>query len=520
MTITGKNIIGYTDSAKGKATFQGVTASANAHQFHTATTAEIESAMRKAQDAFGVFNKFSAARRKEFLHAIAAGIEALGDQLIRTAMQETGLPEARLLGERGRTCYQLRLYADYAAEGSWVEAILDSANPERQPQPKPDLRKMLVPLGPVVVFTASNFPFAYSTAGGDTASALAAGCPVIVKAHEAHPATNELVARAIQQAAKATDMPDGVFSSLNGDYKTGQALVRHPLTAAVGFTGSHRGGRALFDLANRRPKPIPVFAEMGSVNPVFLLPQILQTQLAETAQKLAASTSMNAGQFCTCPGLIFLPEGSAKAFGAALSKAMSAVQTQCMLNHRIFDNYQRNLHLMLQQSAVTPIVEGAGQDAPNVLPSCGLTTAAAFLKNPHLQEEVFGPFTLLVSYRDGEELRQAAESLKGQLTASVFGEKHELPHYRSLLDILRERAGRLNFNGVPTGVEVAHAMQHGGPYPSTTDSRFTSVGQSALKRFARPVAFQNFPQELLPDALKDGNPLGIWRWVDGGFCKA
>jgi NADP-dependent aldehyde dehydrogenase len=519
MQLTGANFIGYETSAASETTFQGITAAQPIGQFHPATETEINRAMQKAQAAFQAYRRCSGQEKAVFLNAIAAEIEALGDDLIQTVMAESGLPEARVTGERGRTCGQLRQFAAYVEEGSWVEAIIDHGNPERQPLPKPDIRKMLVAMGPVVVFTASNFPLAFSTAGGDTASALAAGCPVVVKGHDAHPATNEMIAIAIQKAAKQTGMPDGVFSSVNGDYAVGQALVSHPLTTAVAFTGSQRGGRALFDLANQRPNPIPVFAEMGSVNPVFVLPAILEDKLEGVARQIGGSVSMGAGQFCTCPGLVFIPEKKADEFLKVLSTALQAVQPQCMLNRRIFESYLRSLDAMLEHNEVAVVYEGDLQQAPFITPSLGVTNVQAFLKNPHLQEEVFGPFTLVVAYKDASQLPELAAAVQGQLTATVFGEPEELVSNGDLFETLQGIAGRLIINGVPTGVEVCHAMQHGGPYPASTDSRFSSVGTSAIRRFTRPVAFQNFPQTLLPPALRDANPLKIWRLEDGAFRK-
>jgi NADP-dependent aldehyde dehydrogenase len=517
MEIHGSNIIGFQRSALGKNTFRVASAFDNGHQFFAATDEEIDTAMQMACEAFQLYRNFSGARKAAFLRAIAAEIESLGRGLIETAMVESGLPEGRLAGECGRTCGQLRLMADQVEEGSWVEAVIDYADPARAPLPRPDIRRMLVPLGPVVVFTASNFPLAFSTAGGDTAAALAAGCPVVVKAHEAHPATNELVALAIQRAAQQTGMPDGVFSSLNGDYQTGQSLVVHLLTTAVAFTGSHAGGKALYDLAVRRPVPIPVFAEMGSVNPVFILPGLSQEQLREAAQKIAASVSLGAGQFCTNPGLLFVPEEDTGEFTAALGKALSGVAPQCMLNHRIFESYLRSLQQFRRDHEVTLFCEGQLEDAPYVRPSAGMVSEQEYLKKPALQEEVFGPFTLVVTYLQPEGLATLARALRGQLTATVFAVPESLDRHRTFLDTLRQLAGRLLFNGVPTGVEVGHAMQHGGPFPATTDSRFTSVGTGSLKRFVRPLAFQDFPQDLLPPELKDDNPLRIWRMENGKF---
>ena len=521
MKLTGKNIIGFKKSGKGRRTFNAMTAQAvaEAPNFKIASRMEVNTAMQLAQEAFQTYRHFTGISKAKFLRAIADEIEALDKQLIEAAMTEAGLPEGRVRGERGRTMGQLRLFANHIEEGSWVNAIIDHGDPDRKPFPKPDVRSMLQPMGPVVVFTASNFPLAFSTAGGDTASALAASCPVVVKGHEAHPVTNELVSSAIQKAAKKSGMPNGVFSMLNGDYKTGGALVKHPLTAAVAFTGSLRGGRALFDIANRRPNPIPVFAEMGSVNPIIILQGALDQRGEEIAKKLAGSVSLGAGQFCTNPGLIFVPEDGHQAFAKTLVETMQGASGQCMLNRGIFENYDKGLQKALSQKGVEGIHVSNQSKAESVLPSAGITTAQTFLTNPHLQEEVFGPFTLLVTYKTVDELLQLVRAMQGQLTTTVFGEQHELVHHRNLINELNQIAGRLILNGVPTGVEVNHAMQHGGPYPATTDGRFTSVGTEAIKRFVRPVAYQDFPIELLPEALQDGNPLGIWRKVDGVFTK-
>ncbi len=506
------NIIGYTESAQGTP-FETVTAAGRAMQYPKATTEEIDKAVALAKSAFSSFRFATGIQKAAFLRAIAEEIESLGDELVKTVMAESGLPEGRVTGERGRTCSQLRLFASLVEEGSWVEAVIDHGDPGRQPVPRPDVRRMLVPLGPVVVFTASNFPLAFSTAGGDTASALAAGCPVIVKGHESHPATNELVARAIQRAAKRTDMPEGVFSSLNGDYETGKALVEHPDVAAVAFTGSHRGGKALFDLANRRPKPIPVFAEMGSINPIIIMPRYIRDKSAQLAAQLVGSVTLGAGQFCTNPGLILLPEAKAEDFIHAMKQALSEAAPQCMLNEKIFDAYLGAMRQLLGAGAVEEVFAPSENSSAAVRPTVAKTSAAAFVKNPMLHAEVFGPFTLLVTWRSEEELEALLKSLEGQLTATLFAEGEELLSHGDLLNSMRELAGRLIINGVPTGVEVCHAMQHGGPWPATTDSRFTSVGTGAIRRFARPLAFQNFPDELLPDELKEGNPLGIRRMV-------
>ena len=482
--------------------------------YNDATKADVDAAMREAQVAFLSYKNFSGKKKAEFLRSIAKQIEALGQELISTAMDETALPEARIIGERARTTGHLRMFADLVEEGSWVDARIDTAIADRTPVPKPDLRKMLVPVGPVVVFGASNFPLAYSTAGGDTTSALAAGCPVIVKAHPAHAATSELIAGAIRTAITKEGLPQGVFQHLHGaSFEVGKALVQHPLTKAVGFTGSFAGGKALFDLAAQRPEPIRVFSEMGSINPVILLPQTLNKDARKTAEKLAASITLGVGQFCTNPGLIIAIENEGlKEFIESLSESIRKTVPGPMLHQGIADNYSRKLSQMLAQKGVG--IEGKSTVTPNNdqgRPLVASAQAQDFLKNAALAEEVFGPFSLVIRCKDLPELHAVVNHLHGQLTCSVIAEEEELLAHQNLLKALMEKAGRLITNGVPTGVEVCPSMQHGGPYPATTDSRFTSVGTDAIKRFARPVCFQNFSDSLLPDELKFSNPLKIWR---------
>ncbi|MEM8906699.1 MAG: aldehyde dehydrogenase (NADP(+)), partial [Bacteroidota bacterium] len=484
---------------------------------------EIEQAMQLAEQAFQNYKHSSGQKRANFLRTIAQEIEALGDELIHRAMQESGLPEGRLKGERGRTVNQLRLFAQVAEEGSWVEASIDQAQADRQPFPKPDIRKMLVPIGPVVVFTASNFPLAFSTAGGDTASALAAGNPVIVKAHESHLGTNALVALAISKAAQKTGMPEGVFSSLNGTGPDlGQQLVKHPLCKAVAFTGSHAAGKALFDSAAQRSVPIPVFAEMGSINPVFLLQERLEQDAVALAQQYAASVLLGVGQFCTNPGLIIGVDSPAlQQFIEILSEAFQQSLPATMLNEKVCVNYNKGRTELLN----FPGVQLEGQAPPSEASHQGIATVASvgiqdFLNQPLLQQEVFGPFTLIVRCDAPDDLTTIAQQLSGQLTATIMGSEAELATVASLINGLQDRVGRLLFNGVPTGVEVCHSMHHGGPYPATTDSRFTSVGTDAIKRFARPLVFQNWLPDLLPAALQTDNPLMIWRKVDGVMGKA
>ncbi|MEL6843634.1 MAG: aldehyde dehydrogenase (NADP(+)), partial [Bacteroidota bacterium] len=399
--------------------------------------------------------------------------------------------------------------------GSWVDARIDRAIPDRKPFPRADIRQMLVPLGPVAIFGASNFPLAFSVAGGDTASALAAGCPVVVKGHPAHPATSELVARAILTAAEKTGMPEGVFSMVQGSgHQVGQRLVQHPLIQAVGFTGSQQGGKALFDLANQRPVPIPVYAEMGSTNPVFVLPRA-QAAFESLAKSLAASVTLGVGQFCTNPGLVFLPESEHReSFGAALRNAISDSQAGTMLTAGIKAAFEQGTTELANQTEL--LAKGTKADTTNAVEGqIYQTTLATFLNNPTLAEEVFGPSSILVMANETEALLEAARKLEGHLTATIHGTEDDLYEYQELVDILERKVGRLVFNGFPTGVEVCDAMVHGGPYPATTASASTSVGTLAIKRFARPVCYQDMPESFLPPALQDPNPLRIWRLVNG-----
>lgn len=482
----------------------------------------VEEALNRAHVAFLSYKNLSGKKKAAFLRAISDEIEALGAELVSTAMRETNLPEARIINERGRTTGHCRMFANLVEEGSWVDARVDTAIPDRMPAPKPDMRKMLVPIGPVVVFGAANFPLAYSTAGGDTASALAAGCPVIVKAHPAHLETSKLVAAAIEKATIKTGMPQGVFQHVHGEgFEIGQALVKHPFTKAVGFTGSLAGGKALFDLANQRTEPIPVFAEMSSINPVILLPETLSRDAAKTAISLAASITLGVGQFCTNPGLIIAIEDEAlNLFIQALASEIQIAVPGTMLHQGIADNYSKRLTQTLAQKGVK--TEGQtttqGNNAQGT-PLVASVSADTFLQNPTLSEEVFGPFSLIVKCKNLEELTKVVSRGHGQLTATIIGDEAEISKYKVLINVLIEKAGRLIINGVPTGVEVCPSQMHGGPFPATTDSRFTAVGTDAIKRFVRPVAFQNFPESLLPDELKSNNPLGIWRIFNGEFRK-
>lgn len=515
----GKNIIGFEliespqNTVKAYSPQKGETMEA----FQTASDVEVNYAMKKASEAFKIYRLMSGVRKAEFLEAIGDEIMSLGDKLIQRAMEETALPEPRLIGERGRTIGQLQLFANLLREGSWVEASIDTAIPERKPLPKPDIRKLLIPVGPVVVFTASNFPLAFSTAGGDTASALAAGNPVIVKAHESHLGTNELVAGAIASAAKKTGMPDGVFSSLNGiGHDLGRKLVQHPLTKSVAFTGSYNGGMALYELANKRDEPIPVFTEMGSVNPVFVLPERLAQDTTELAKSLAASVTLGVGQFCTNPGLLIgLKSDHLDQFSEVLGGEVANQSPSPMLNPGIAQSYYNNCASALEQNGVEalnklqPAEEGSGS------PVVAKVAARDFIANPKLVHEVFGPFSLIVVCDDVAELLAVADSLPGQLTQTMMATDKDTVDFKELISRSREKCGRLIFNGVPTGVEVSHSMTHGGPFPATSDSRFTSVGTDAIKRFVRPISFQDAPTSILPDELRNSNPLKIWRKING-----
>ncbi len=474
---------------------------------------EIDEVLRQAAKAFPIFKRTSLAERADFLRNIIACLEEVKDELVRTACEESHLPEGRITGEFGRTVGQIRLFADYVEAGSWLEATIDHGDPERTPVPKPDLRRYMVPLGPVVVFGASNFPLAFSTAGGDSISALAAGCPVVYKGHPAHPKTSMLVFRAIEKAIEKSGLPQGVFQHVEGGIAEGQALVMHPLTKAVGFTGSFKGGKALFDLANGREEPIPVYAEMGSINPVVVMENALDGDLDKLTGQYAQSLTLGTGQFCTNPGVIFVPKKYAKAFAEATAKRLEEVGGQPMLHEGIQHAYDKNL-VALESVHVLQWNKRAikGTNGHSALAMANLKD---WLEEKFLQEEVFGPFGIVVAYENKEELLQAARDMKGQLTITLWASEEELAAQEKLISTLQEKCGRLLYGGVPTGVEVGYAMQHGGPFPATTDSRTTSVGVNAIKRFVRPLALQNCPEELLPDALKENNPLRIPRTVDG-----
>ncbi|GAB3258839.1 aldehyde dehydrogenase (NADP(+)) [Chitinimonas naiadis] len=517
--LQGLSLIGGEPAMAGSATFQArdpATGLRLTPLFHRASQDDVERAVLLAERAAPRYAALGGALHGAFLRGIAERLEALADTLAWLVPQETGLPEARIRGELVRTTGQLRLFATQAEEGSWVDARFDSAQPTRLPQPRPALAAMLQPLGPVAVFGASNFPLAFSVAGGDTASALAAGCPVVVKAHPAHPATSELVGHAIVDAARALDLPEGVFSLLFDDgIGVGQALVRHPGIRAVGFTGSLRAGRALMDLAAARPQPIPVYAEMGSVNPLLVLPQALARTAEQIADGLAASVTLGNGQFCTCPGLVLAIDGEGYArLRDRLIAKLALVPSAPMLSHGIAAAFHDGIATLAQQPGVVQLLgqtPAEGRSGPTLLE----TDAFHLLAEPASAHEIFGPATLLVRCASAAELLAVVSQLEGQLTLTLHAEPAELVDWPGLPALLASKAGRVLFGGFPTGVEVSHAMVHGGPYPAAADSRSTSVGTMAMLRFARPVCYQNWPDALLPPALQQANPLGLWRLWDG-----
>lgn len=518
--LTGHNLLGSYKTRGTQKAIQGVnpaTTETLEPSYLGSTPQVVDEACALAWSAFRTYRNSAPETRAQFLECIAAEIEALGDQLIERAMQETGLPRARLEGERGRTCNQLRMFAGVVREGSYIDARIDSALPERKPMPRADLRYRRIALGPVAVFGASNFPLAFSVAGGDTASALAAGCPVVVKAHSAHPGTSELVGRALQQAARQCEMPEGVFSLLYGaGNEIGTALVAHPRIKAVGFTGSRNGGVALMQVAQSRPEPIPVYAEMSSINPVYLLPGALSERAEEIAGAFVAAQQMGAGQFCTSPGLILAVGDSGldrfldKA-GALLAESAS----QTMLTAGIHKAFERSVSVLESHPAVTRLARSQPVSGPNQC-QAGLyvTSASEFLADEVLAGEVFGACTLVLRCADADEMLSVTEALEGQLTAAIHNGAADQELAGLLVDELELKAGRLLFNGFGTGVEVCQAMVHGGPFPATSDSRSTSVGGAAIERFVRPVCYQDVPDALLPQALQEANPQSIPRRVD------
>jgi alpha-ketoglutaric semialdehyde dehydrogenase len=521
MPLSGLSFIGSRRGAPGGSsmhTLNPATGQQLEPIYSSASPAEVDQAARLAAQAFPVYAATSGKAKGAFLRHIADGLDPLQQQLAERAHVESALPMPRLLSEVTRTTGQLRVFASLIEEGSWVEACIDPALPERKPLPRPSLRSMMRPLGPVVVFGPSNFPLAFSVAGGDTASALAAGCPVIVKAHSAHPGTSELVGAVVQQAVAEAGLPEGVFSLLfDAGIEVGAALVRHPLVQAVSFTGSIAAGRKIMDMAAARPRPIPCFTEMASCNPVFILPSALQAGAEAVAMGLFNSFTLGAGQMCTKPGIVLLPEQSAAStFTTKLTELVSQAAPFTLLTPAIARDYAQQTSLRASQATVAAQAPASEAD-----PACPAnaqlftTTLKDFLRQPDLSEEIFGPDTLIVHCPSPADYLRVAEALGGHLTATVLGGDEDLAAHRELIAVLEQKAGRLIFNGFPTGVEVAHAMVHGGPYPATSDSRYTSVGSRSIYRFARPVCFQNFPDSLVPAELQAANPLGILRTIDG-----
>ncbi|WP_312304934.1 aldehyde dehydrogenase (NADP(+)) [Chryseobacterium sp.] len=479
------------------------------------STQNIDKRIQMAAEAFQFLKNTTVTERAEFMNAVADQIEALGEDLLAITHTETSLPLARLIGEKARTVGQWRSYAKAVAAGTYTAPRIDLAQPEKQ---KGDLRKYNVGIGPVVIFGASNFPFAFSTAGGDTASAIGAGCPVIIKAHPEHPKTSQMMADAITAIVNAFGWPEGIFSHITGtSYEIGTYLTQHPDIRAVAFTGSFQGGKALFDIANRRENPIPVFAEMGSINPVFAFQNLLETKAEILAKEYSTSLTLGAGQFCTNPGVLIALKGNPlDRFITALKDEIKGIAPSHMLHKGIFESFEKHKTIALAQPDIEVITEAEtianeGQGRAIVIK----TTARDFMTNPALSEEVFGPFGIIVTCETHEEMANIAQQLKGQLTITIAATHEDLHENLSLVNLLKDKCGRLLFNGMPTGVEVVYAMQHGGPFPSTTDARFTSVGPDAVKRFVRPISFQNWPDAFLPEELKDENPLQISRIVDG-----
>jgi alpha-ketoglutaric semialdehyde dehydrogenase len=525
--LSGRSIIGFREGMGTGDVFHAVNPKTGEHlapAFLPATLDEVDMAARLAHEAFATYGKLPGRDKAAFLRKIALNIEAVASELVERAEQETALPKARLQGETARTCGQLRLFAQLVEEGSWLMARIDRGDPDRKPAPKPDIRSMLHPLGPIVVFGASNFPLAFSVAGGDTASAFAAGCPVIVKGHSAHPGTSEIVGQAVRDAVRHCNLSEGVFSLLfGGGSQIGTALMKHPLVKAGGFTGSRTAGKILMNVAATRPEPIPFYAEMSSTNPVFILPAALRERAESIAAGLHASFTLGAGQFCTKPGMVFLAEGED---GSRLLRKLQLLVNESapfhLLTEAIRSSYNAGIATREQKESVKLMAATPSPDSGGPL-SVGAvlfeTDAQSLLKDEDLAAEIFGPATLLIRHSSRNELLEAARRLEGHLTAAIHGTEQDLVEFEDLIAVLERKVGRLIFNGFPTGVEVCHAMVHGGPYPATSDGRSTSVGTQAIYRFCRPVCYQGFPDAVLPDELKDSNSLGIWRMVDGEMTK-
>jgi NADP-dependent aldehyde dehydrogenase len=526
LNLLGYSIIGGQSIEGDGAPFRGVDPAKGEQLepvYHCASIADLNRAADLAEDAFVAFRKLSGRERGRFLRHIADGIEAIVPELVERANRETALPEARLKGESARTVNQLRLFAQVVEEGSWVNARIDPAQPDRKPLPRSDIRSMMRGLGPVAVFGASNFPLAFSVAGGDTAAAFAAGNPVIVKAHHAHPGTSEMVGQVIARSVRECGLPPGVFALLFGaGSEIGAALVDHPNVKAVGFTGSLSAGKALMQRAAARPEPIPCFMEMSSVNPLFVLPGALHTRGAQIAAGLFDSFTLGVGQFCTKPGLVYLPRNAdADALVAEVKALVEKAAPSAMLTEGISKSYRSGIAGRQSHGHVNTVAQASSDGAGTnyAAPVLMQVDAEDLLAKPELSTEVFGPSALVIRYDSREQLLELAGAIEGQLTATLHGSDADLAEFADLIAILERKAGRLIVNGFPTGVEVCHAMVHGGPYPATSDSRATSVGTYSIYRFVRPVCYQDFPQAALPEELKDANPLGIMRLIDGQLTR-
>lgn len=525
MGLKGVSLLGFNDGREGEGFFAVNPATRGTLQpkYSYLSVEELDLAVRLAKDAFHSYGNLPGVRKATFLRHIATSLESNGAALVERAQLESALPKPRLEGELTRTADQLRLFAQLVEEGSWVNARLDSPDRTRKPLPKPDVRSLLKPLGPVAVFGASNFPLAFSVAGGDTASVLAAGNPVVVKAHPAHPGTSEIAGRVIRESVRACGLHEGVFSLLYGEGEgIGARLVQHPSIKAVGFTGSFAGGMALTRLASSRPDPIPCYAEMGSLNPVFILPKAFQQRFKEIVAGVYKSVTLGSGQFCTKPGLVFLPKQEETcAFRDEFKRLVEESSQQVLLTAGIADKYSQTVGSRCSESKAQLLARSktSATNGSSVPVTVFTTDTQQFQKDKSLDGEVFGPTTVLIEYQDYSELVAVASHMEGHLTATLHGTEEELVAAKDLVEILETKVGRLVFNGYPTGVEVGHAMVHGGPFPATSDGRSTSVGTQAIFRFARPVCYQNFPESLLPDELKFSNPLKIWRMIDGAMTR-
>ncbi|MEO6328028.1 MAG: aldehyde dehydrogenase (NADP(+)) [Ginsengibacter sp.] len=523
--ITGKQLIGFSkigDTGAAFSTSENINGSGEAVSFYEANDVNVDEAIQKAIVAFETYSHTSASEKVSFLEKIAEEIVSLGSMLIDVTKQETSLPQPRLEGELQRTLNQIKLFVNLLKDGSWVNAIIDTAQPERVPLPKADIRQMQVPLGIVAVFGASNFPYAFSVAGGDTVSAFAAGCPVVCKAHPAHPATSELVGDCIIRAAQATGMPEGIFSLLQGaGYALSNNIVKHPGISAVAFTGSFQGGNALYEVASKREIPIPVYAEMGSINPVFVLPGMLTQKRESIATALAASNMLSAGQFCTNPGVITsIKSKEADEFTDTFSASVGAANSDVMLTEKIYTSYSSGVERLKKINELSMVKQGLDSGKANsAIPHVFETTGTFFEDHEELYEEIFGPASIHVKADNKDQVFSIAKKLPGQLTATVWATDEDIKEYAELFKILEKKVGRIILNGAPTGVEVTHAMVHGGPFPATTDSRSTSVGTNAIYRFTRALCFQNYPQTLLPQELQNGNKNKIWRRVNGSLTN-